>query len=144
MMKQLFGPISCIPVCIESKRPFSVTPLFKHRHLRPVLGCYWVLWPCASAAWPPARSSGALSAALSTASVTKHTIRLTEIHNKMSRGSFPTGGNYRGLSWWFRACVCVCFRIPRITGIQGETNEWLAEMAWCIPSVAWKRPKLSH
>lgn len=73
-----------------------------------------------------------------------HTVRLTEIHNKMSRGSFPTGSNYRGVSWWFRAFVCVFFIIPRITGIQGEMNEWLGEMASSIPSVAWKRPKLSH
>lgn len=41
-------------------------------------------------------------------------------------------------------CVCVCFRIPRIIGIQGETNGWLAELAWSIPSVTWKRPKPSH
>lgn len=34
--------------------------------------------------------------------------------------------------------------VPRIIVIRGELNEWLSEMAESIPSVAWKRPKLSH
>lgn len=42
----------------------------------------------------------------------------------MSRGSSSTGGNYRGVSWWFRACN-VCFFHPGIIGIRGEVNEWL-------------------
>lgn len=113
-------------------------PHFHHQHLRPVLGSYPVLWPFGSAARPPGWSVDAPS----TVHLSLHTIRLTEIHNKMPRGSFPAGGNYRGVSWWFRALVWGFSIIPRTNGIQGEMNEWLSKMASSI--LPRKRAKLNH
>lgn len=122
---QLFGPIRGVWVYTDSRTTDSSTPHFKHRHLRPALGSFWVLWPWTSAAWPPASSPVILSAVL----ICQHTHSgLQKSITKCQGEASPSGTITEVWLRWFRAFVCLFFIIPRITSTQGEMNEWLSRM----------------
>lgn len=84
---------------------------------------------------------------LSAASASPHSPALQESITKCQGEAAPRGAITEGYLDDLELVVRVSFfhpTVPRSIGIPGDMNEWLSKVAESIPSVAWKRPKLSH